>query len=46
MILEFMKIIYIENKKLDEKEVQNVVLILIEIVKEDLQSFIENYEVN
>lgn len=39
-----MKIIYIQNKKLDENEVQYVATILFETLKEDLQDYLDNFE--
>ena len=39
-----MKIIYIQNKKLDENEVQYVATILIDTIKEDLQDYLDNFE--
>ena len=40
-----MKIIYIQNKKLDENEVQFVATILIETITEDSQDYLDNFEV-
>lgn len=39
-----MKIIYIQNKKLDEKEVNFVETILLETIKDDLQDYLDNFE--